>query len=627
MDRLTWWHDLSREPGGSIGIATLAWNNGVIGSSGSGIALSYTAPLRTLRITGAPPTKYSKKYTLPARLWGTEADQAFHSIEHNPKYFKYGKDEPTHIPFFALGGAYHQPKEDLKTVPREVMFKNVYHRRYMIRAQAAKALRTVEAFDELEKLLRDPDPRVRRAALDGLIDYRYWFAVGRNTIKTEQFSPAMVEAIRKMLSDPKESWWVVDGALMALQFAPAKDIQACKPLILPWTMHSDWWLRESSFMAFSGLDKDDALYLEILPTLLKVMTNEYHTQPRARMIGHLRNALKAKKQTSPAGKLILAGLQDAVRKSEIQSGPRSAEGAYNVTSAANACLQGDPATAVAIARIIQQRFDMFTTDDLVKLVATPNSNREGKPFGLYTTLEKQTSSQRGLLTDILFNEYRREFVKRMNEEKSRNQALVDTIIDLTKLKNPVAGWRPVGTPKPEDRIWRFMSIDPLTEKDKKHPREKRRFRNIQLPSALKDWYKVDYNDSRWQKGRAPIGVGNFRRGRAFFKNNSEWGKGEFLVMRTTFELDDVDCDSYRLSILARQGFHVYLNGYKIQSYGWWKDMPHYRTIVLNAGHIKRLKKGTNVLAAYGNVEYDKKNQNPCGQMDLFIEGLKMSDLK
>ena len=23
MDRLTWWHDLSREPGGSIGIATL----------------------------------------------------------------------------------------------------------------------------------------------------------------------------------------------------------------------------------------------------------------------------------------------------------------------------------------------------------------------------------------------------------------------------------------------------------------------------------------------------------------------------------------------------------------------------------------------------------------------------
>ena len=40
----------------------------------------------------------------------------------------------------------------------------------MIRTQAAKALRKVGAFDELEKLLSDPDPRLRRAALDGLID-------------------------------------------------------------------------------------------------------------------------------------------------------------------------------------------------------------------------------------------------------------------------------------------------------------------------------------------------------------------------------------------------------------------------------------------------------------------------
>ena len=61
-------------------------------------------------------------------------------------------------------GAYHNPKDDLKRLPREAILKNVYHQRYMIRAQAAKALRAVEAFDELENLLRDPDPRVRRAA-------------------------------------------------------------------------------------------------------------------------------------------------------------------------------------------------------------------------------------------------------------------------------------------------------------------------------------------------------------------------------------------------------------------------------------------------------------------------------
>ncbi len=627
MDRLTWWHDLSREPGGSIGIATLAWNNGVIGSSGPGIGLSYTAPRRTLRITGAPRSKYSKDYPLPERLWGTDADRVFLSIDHHPGYHDHGVDEPTHIPFYALGGAYHQPANDLQGVPREVMLKNVHHQRYMIRVQAAKALREVGAFEELETLLGDPDPRIRRAALDGLIDYRYWFAIGRQPIPTERFSPAMLEASRKMLSDPDESWWVVDGALMALKFAPAKDIRACQSLVMPWTRHSDWWLRESAFMALSGLEKDDALYVEVVPTLLEIIAAEYHTQPRARMMNHLKSALRSKKPTSPAGELILAGLERAVEVTEIKSGIRSPEGAYNVSEVARACLQTDPRTAVAVALMIQQRFDLFATGDLIKLVATPNSNRENTPNGLYTTLDQQAPEQREELTDILFEVYRRELLRRMDAEKGENLALVDTIIDLTRLRKPIAGWKPVGRVKPQDRIWRFLSFDPLTEEDRKHPREKKRFRAIQLPDALESWHTVDHDDSTWKKGRAPIGVGVCKQGRVFFENSSDWGRGEFLVMRTTFEVDAVDCDSYRLSILARQGFDVYLNGHKINTYVWWKNMPHYRTIVLDPGQYRHLKKGTNVLAAYGNVEYDPKSGEPLGQMDLFIEGLKLSDLK
>ena len=627
MDRLVWWHDLSREPGGSMGIATLEWENGVIGSSGPGIALSYTAPLKTLRITGAPHTKYSKEFTLPENLWGTKADRAFLSIEHNPKYYAYGKDEPAHIPFYALGGAYHQPKNDLKTLPRDVLLKNVHHRNYMIRAQAGKALRAVGAFDELEKLLNDPDPRVRRAALDGLTDYNYWFGIGGSPIPTEKFTPAMLDAIKKMISDPAEAWWVVDGALMALKFAPAKDIQACKSLIMPWTKHADWWLRESSFMALSGLEKDEALYLEAVPTLLEIMTAEYHTQPRARMVDCLKRALKSKKQTSPAGKLIMAGLMKAVSTSEVKPGPRSAEGAYNVGEVAKACLQDDPSTAVAVAQAMRGRFNVFSTDDLIKLVATPNSNREGKPYGLYTTLGNQSPQQKEQLTDLLFNEYRQELIKRLDAEKGENQALIDTLIDLIQLRKPIGGWKPLGKVAPAERTWRFTAFDPQTEKDQLHPREKKRFRDIQLPGELKGWETVGYDDSKWQTGRAPIGIGVCNQGRVSFNNNSDWGKGEFIVMRTTFDLDALDCDKYRLSILARQGFHVYLNGHRIETYVWWKDMPHYRTIELGAGEVKYLKKGTNVLAAYGNVEYDNKTHEPRGQMDLFIEGLRISELK
>ena len=51
---------------------------------GAAYALAYTIPRKTLRITGAPPTKFSKPYQLPEQPWGTEADNAFLSLEAVP---------------------------------------------------------------------------------------------------------------------------------------------------------------------------------------------------------------------------------------------------------------------------------------------------------------------------------------------------------------------------------------------------------------------------------------------------------------------------------------------------------------------------------------------------------------
>ena len=616
MDRLTWWHDLSREPGGSIGIATLVWGRGAVGSSGPGMGLSYTAPLRTLRITGAPRTKFSQKYTLPETLWGTKADLVFLSLDHNPAYLKYGPEEPTHIPFYALGRAHHQPEKDLKTLPRETLLKNIYHRNYMIRAQAGKALRTVGAFDDLEKLLRDSDPRVRRAALDGLIDYKYWFGIGKSPIPTDKFTPAMLESITKILTDPKEAWWVVDGALMALKFAPAEEIQTRLPLIMPWTKHSDWWLRQSAFMALSGLAKDDTLYLDILPTLLTLATREYHTMPRGQMMGHLNGVLQQKKPESDAGKLIVAALQKSVTTSEIKSGVRSPEGAHNVMETMKVCMQNDPTLAVALATALQLRFSDFGTGDLVGLVGS-----------LFAAREKLDPQQREELNDILFTVYRPELVKRMNAGKSEDPGLVNTIIDLTKLRNPTAGWKPIGKVPSSELVWRFKSFDPIVAKDQVPTRERNRFRDIQLADDLKDWFKPGYDDSKWNAGRAPIGTGLYKQGAVSFANQSDWGKGEFIVARTTFEVDALDYDSYRLCILCPRGFHAYLNGHRIVSYGWWQNTPQYAPWVLGSGASQHLKKGTNVIAVYSNVDYDPTAKEPIGQVDCMIEGLKRSDLK
>jgi hypothetical protein len=94
-----------------------------------------------------------------------------------------------------------------------------------------------------------------------------------------------------------------------------------------------------------------------------------------------------------------------------------------------------------------------------------------------------------------------------------------------------------------------------------------------------------------------------------------------LVARTTFELDAVDCDFYRLGVLAKQGFRIYLNGESVHTYIWWNDAPEYRKIGLNA---KGLKPGTNVLAVYANAGYVDGVQ--VGQLDVRVEGLKKADL-
>jgi alpha-galactosidase len=183
------------------------------------------------------------------------------------------------------------------------------------------------------------------------------------------------------------------------------------------------------------------------------------------------------------------------------------------------------------------------------------------------------------------------------------------------------GWRAIGTPEPEERIWAYVSFEVQQETDELDKSETKRFRDVALPEGMEKWYTPSFDDIAWSRGKAPIGTGTWKHHRTTVKNNSDWGDGEFLLMRTRFELDAIDCESYRLSILARQGFDVYLNGHKIHTYIWWKTAPYYRAIMLTENETKHLKKGSNVLAAYANVHYDKKTAEPYGSIDLFIEGI------
>lgn len=187
-------------------------------------------------------------------------------------------------------------------------------------------------------------------------------------------------------------------------------------------------------------------------------------------------------------------------------------------------------------------------------------------------------------------------------------------------------WKPVGKPLPEERFWRFATIDATEMKDKLEKYTDRRFRDITLPAGMENWHLPDFDDSKWTEGKAPIGKGVWKHsGITMDKFPSTWGEGEFLLMRTKFEVEDLNFDSYRIAILARQGFHVYLNGQRIHTYIWWMDDPYYRSIVLEKEEIKHLKKGKNVLAAYANDQYDLNSPEHYAAIDLRIEGITKAD--
>ncbi len=189
-----------------------------------------------------------------------------------------------------------------------------------------------------------------------------------------------------------------------------------------------------------------------------------------------------------------------------------------------------------------------------------------------------------------------------------------------------AFWKPIGKPSPGDRSWRFITVDATEAKDKLKEFTDRRFRDIALPAGMENWYLPEFDDSNWTVGKAPIGKGVWKHsGITLDKHPSKWGQEEFLLTRSTFQVDNLDYDSYRIAILARQGFHVYLNGHKIHTYIWWKDDPQYRSIVLDRKQIQHLKKGINVLAIYANDQYSPNSPVRYGAIDAWIEGITNED--
>jgi hypothetical protein len=287
MDRLAWYYDLSRQPGGGF---SCVGEKRYAGEWSIGIALAYTAPLCKLRITGMAPTELSQKVALPTRPWGNAKDDIFHSTEFCEGY---GSDDL----------ATHELFEGIKRGNKEVCVKGVRHYSAVIRSEAAKKLAELQAVDELVKCTQHKDARVRNAACMGISNDNGFFrgleGRGKCSLSPEQVSESFVPYFVKTLKDKKTALSERDGVLYAFSKAKPEDIRAHLSLITPYLKHEDWFLRGSAMYAMLGLRntiKPDEVFL-----MAETFSREAHSKPQADFVGMVDYLLNRQKvKLSPA---------------------------------------------------------------------------------------------------------------------------------------------------------------------------------------------------------------------------------------------------------------------------------------------------------------------------------------
>lgn len=302
MKLLAWYYDLTRQPQGGFSILPTPPDNarysGVDWGTGA-IGLTYTAPRRTLRITGKPRTPHSIRPKPPKLEWGTDADLLFFSTygtqDYGPELQK-----PHQI--------YSRLLEDKHSNPT-VSYCSKYLRHYspLVRAWAGRRLgemNTPTAIAALRKASLHADPRVRRAAYDAISGYDNW----RRPIKgrlpaavvSEQFLPQIIAT----LTNEESAWWEIDGALFALGQAQPSDIREHLPIIRQFTNHEDWYLRDAAFWAIVGLHAD--ITENEFSMLTQMYSQSRHVFERASFDSGFQTILKSDKAAFDRASLIKA---------------------------------------------------------------------------------------------------------------------------------------------------------------------------------------------------------------------------------------------------------------------------------------------------------------------------------
>jgi hypothetical protein len=571
MDHRKWHYDLSRRYNHSYGI--LGGASYDIEEWGSLYPWAYTFPRKTLRIMGAPPSKFSKPHQLPARPWGTQADDVFLSMKSVAD--KDGKYQDLSGEVLSKDSA--KPliiRLNAKDLTDDEIRQYTYHPEYLIRhmvSNNAAGLTCDYMFPKpgprvraelLEEFCKHSDPRVRNAG----------FRASINAFNPEtDWSKSIFNLAIERLKDDKESWFVKDACLSLTAKATPDMLVLHIDLFLSYLKHQEQWLQNGALMTLSQVITDERVYEKVLPPVGELIRT---TQRQSTTMGPIYAIRQQLPKTTPQVRdLALKAIGDAYAN---YAGKPSWGGGQDLTGHRKETL-GVLASALAdvpggfdvLYEVGKRQFpnDVLPHDELFLAADVEKFGPELKKAIQPLIREKLIyqyigTHRRNILNDI---------------SKPRQGGTVSNSIDgLVSLYQKIGvhdyDWKNFG-PDLQNAQWNYFTFDP--KETQKYDLSPWRYRTVTYPTGMENWFSKDFDPAKfeWKKGQFPIGQFNGELTALKSPYNkwdltprSLWEK-EVLLVNGTFELPPVKPGHlYRLRVQTGQGvgcgdgFRVYING-------------------------------------------------------------------
>ena len=655
MDNRMWHCDLSRRWDGSFGILGGARYDNT--EWGAGYALTYTVPRKTLRITGAPRTKFVREYQLPRRPWGTKADDTFFSLEAAAD--KDGKRQDLSKEALATDSAKGilARLAESDEISDAVVRKYAHHQDHSVRVAAARKAMGVNTNQVawrapggkrrpalVLELIKSQDPRVRHAAVHAMTT-----EFPKNEPE-KYLTREVFDLLVRMLKDPAESWWVKDAALNLVGRAPADMIVPHVDLLIPYLRHEEWWLQHAALTALTPVVGDERCYRKILPPIGRLLkTNQRYNATAGPMWG-----IRAKlKEAGPdVRKLAAEALKEAFTEF---AGVKQAPGGQDITRTFDsqmefiaASLADVPGGYDVLYEIARQRF--------------PNDPLPYAKIFLSADPEKFGPKLRRTITPIIREKLVYEYIGK--NWRGLKAAAAGTTQNTYPTGRPIDGltdlYRKVGIhdydwhgfgPDLKNAKWDYHMFDPKEEQ--KYDMSPWRYRKVTYPKGMENWFMPDFDAAKagWKKGQAPFGqfngklVTNARRCSNKDCAHTDpmrtfWDK-EVLLLRGKFKFPPLKSGHlYRIRVGSGQhvgsadGYKIYINGKALVEtpYGVGRRQGGKpRGGFITREFVEEFNKGGVTIAAttflrYGNRAIVQMPPVPQGIFSVWVEEMKLPPL-